>query len=67
MNPPASEYGKLAQEFSVCPSKKKGGKLGYCGKDKMVHDFEEAAFSTPPGQMSIIIKTLYGYHYTCRR
>ena len=32
-------FGKLAQEFSVCPSKKKGGELIYFGKDKMVHDF----------------------------
>ncbi len=52
MNPPASEFGKLGQEFSECPSKKKGGELGYFRKDKMVHDFEEAAFSTPSGQMS---------------
>ena len=62
MNPPASEFEKLAQKFSVCPSKKKGGDLGYFGKDKMVYDFEEEAFSTPSGQMSNIIKTPHGYH-----
>jgi parvulin-like peptidyl-prolyl isomerase len=42
--------------------KKKGGELGYFGRGKMVHEFEEAAFSTPPGQMSNIIKTVHGYH-----
>jgi parvulin-like peptidyl-prolyl isomerase len=62
MNPPASEFGKLAQEYSECSSKKKGGELGYFGRGKMVHEFEEAAFSTPPGQMSNIIKTVHGYH-----
>ena len=36
MNPPASEFEKLGIEFSVCPSKKKGGELGYFRKDKMV-------------------------------
>ena len=62
MNPPASEFGKLAQEFSECSSKKKGGELGFFGRGQMVHDFEVAAFSTPPGQMSNIIKTVHGYH-----
>ncbi len=60
--PPASEFGKLAGEHSECPSKKKGGELGYFGRGKMVGAFEEAAFSTPPGQMSQIIKTVHGYH-----
>ena len=62
MNPPASEFGKLAQEYSECSSKKKGGELGYFGRGAMVHEFEVAAFSTPPGQMSNIIKTVHGYH-----
>ena len=62
MNPPASEFGKYAQEYSECSSKKKGGELGYFGRGKMVHEFEEAAFSTPPGQMTNIIKTQHGYH-----
>ena len=62
MTPPASEFGKLAQEFSECSSKKKGGELGYFGRGKMAHEFEVAAFSTPPGQMSNIIKTQFGYH-----
>ena len=28
----------------------------------MVHKFDEVAFSTPPGQMSYIIKTPHLYH-----
>lgn len=60
--PPASEFGKLAGEHSECPSKKKGGELGYFGRGKMVGAFEQAAFSTPPGQMTEIIKTSHGYH-----
>ena len=28
----------------------------------MVKEFEDAAFSTPPGQMTGIIKTVHGYH-----
>ena len=60
--PPASEFAKIATEKSECSSKKKGGELGYFGRGKMVGAFEQAAFSTPPGQMSEIIQTVHGYH-----
>lgn len=60
--PPSSEFGKLAEEFSECSSKKKGGSLGFFGRGSMVKEFEDAAFSTSPGQMSNIIKTVHGYH-----
>ena len=59
---PASEFGKIAQEVSECPSKKKGGELGYFTRGQMVKEFEDAAFSTPPGQITNIIKTEHGYH-----
>ena len=62
VNVPASEFGKIAQEVSECPSKKKGGELGYFTRGQMVKEFEDAAFSTPPGQITNIIKTEHGYH-----
>ena len=62
VNVPASEFGKVAQEVSECSSKKKGGELGYFTRGQMVKEFEDAAFSTPPGQISNIIKTVHGYH-----
>ena len=62
VNVPASEFGKVAQEVSECSSKKKGGELGYFTRGQMVKEFEDAAFSTPPGQMTGIIKTVHGYH-----
>jgi NIMA-interacting peptidyl-prolyl cis-trans isomerase 4 len=61
-SPSPSEFGKLAEEHSECPSKKKGGNLGYFTRASMVGAFAEAAFSTAPGQMSGIIKTTHGYH-----
>lgn len=61
-NPPASEFGKLATEHSDCPSKKRGGELGYFGRGQMVGEFESTAFSLQIGQMSGIVKTKHGYH-----
>ncbi|KAL9651507.1 hypothetical protein ABK040_001453 [Willaertia magna] len=59
---PASEFAKLAEVYSDCSSKKKGGSLGWFGRGKMVKAFEEAAFNTPVGETSQIFKTEHGYH-----
>ena len=61
-NPSPSQFGVLAEEHSDCTSKKRGGELGYFQRTQMVGAFSEAAFSTPPGQMTDIVKTKNGYH-----
>lgn len=39
-----------------------GGDLGYFTAFQMVYPFEEAAYTTPVGKISAIIRTNYGYH-----
>lgn len=39
-----------------------GGDLGYFTAFQMVYPFEEAAYTTPKGKISDVIRTRYGYH-----
>lgn len=57
------DFAALAKEFSEDPaSAVNGGDLGYFRKGVMVKEFEEAAFSLQPGEVSELVESSYGYH-----
>lgn len=56
------KFANVAQEVSLCPSKKRGGDLGKFTRGKMVKEFEQAAFALEKGQTSPVVKTQFGYH-----
>ncbi len=55
-------FEDAAKEFSSCPSKQEGGALGQFGKGQMVKEFEDAVFSMRAGEISLPVKTQFGYH-----
>ncbi|KAK3205492.1 hypothetical protein Dsin_019538 [Dipteronia sinensis] len=55
------DISDLAVEYSICPSKKEGGMLGWVRKGQMVPEFEEAAFGSPLNRV-IRCKTKFGWH-----
>jgi peptidyl-prolyl cis-trans isomerase C len=56
-------FEQAAQEFSMCPSKKRGGDLGSFARGQMVREFDEAARKLAVGGMTTEpVKTQFGYH-----
>jgi peptidyl-prolyl cis-trans isomerase SurA len=56
-------FGDLASKLSDDPSAKDNrGDLGYFTALQMVYPFETAAYNTPIGKISEIVRTKFGYH-----
>jgi hypothetical protein len=57
------DFEDLAKRFSQeAGAYLTGGDLGWFGRNRMVKEFEDAAFALKPGEISPVVKTLYGYH-----
>lgn len=52
-------YAKL---YSLCPSGRNGGALGYFGPGQMVPEFERKAFALQVGEVSDPVHTQFGWH-----
>ncbi|HZN55116.1 MAG TPA: peptidyl-prolyl cis-trans isomerase [Candidatus Polarisedimenticolaceae bacterium] len=57
------DFAALARSMSQDPgSAPQGGELGWFGRGAMVKPFDDAVFSTPPGQFAGPVETPYGFH-----
>ena len=55
-------FAELAAAFSMCPSRARGGDLGYFEHGQMVPEFEKVAFALKKNEISSVVKTEFGYH-----
>ncbi len=57
------KFDSMASRFSEDPSAKKNfGKLGWFTVFQMVYPFENTAYKTPKGELSMPFRTQFGYH-----
>jgi len=57
-----ARFEQIAKEYSTCPSKSKGGDLGWFTTGKMVRQFEEAVKKMSRNRPSKPVSTQFGYH-----
>mmetsp|Transcript_109592 Transcript_109592/g.193716 ORF Transcript_109592/g.193716 Transcript_109592/m.193716 type:complete len:283 (+) Transcript_109592:53-901(+) len=57
-----ARFTSLAAERSDCPSREKGGDMGWLARGKADSKFNEVAFVTPKGSCSPIFKSANGFH-----
>ena len=58
-----ADFAELAKEFSEDPgSASAGGDLGYINRGGFIKEFEEVAFALDKGEISDVVKTMFGYH-----
>lgn len=57
-----ADFAGVAAQNSDCPSKSRGGNLGWFGRGRMVKEFDEAAFSQSVNEIGPVIETSFGYH-----
>lgn len=57
-----ASFATLAKELSEDLTKDEGGDLGWVSRGEMVDTFEEALFTTAPGELSEPVRTPFGWH-----
>jgi len=56
------DFGELAKRYSEDSTAQAGGELGWLVHGQTVAEFDSVAFSLKPGEVSGLVKTIYGIH-----
>ena len=57
-----ANFADMAKKYSEDTSASKGGELDWIVRGQTVKEFEDTAYAMKPGQVSDLVKTVYGIH-----
>lgn len=57
-----ADFTKLARQYSQSPDAADGGDMGFFGRGQMPQEFEDAVFRLREGDISDVVKSMYGFH-----
>ena len=62
LGPSAEQFASVARRESMDATREQGGDLGWTRRGIMVPEFERWMFAIPPGTISPVIETVFGFH-----
>ena len=62
LGPSAEQFASVARRESMDATREQGGDLGWTRRGIMVPEFERSMFAIPPGTISPVIETVFGFH-----
>jgi len=57
-----ADFGNLARQYSTDPSRESGGDMGFVHRGGLAEGFEQATAHLHTGEVSDVVRTIYGYH-----
>lgn len=57
-----ASFSELATRHSLSPDARVGGDLGWFARGEMPPPFDEVCFNLPPGRISEVVESAYGFH-----
>ncbi len=61
-----ADFAQVARTLSDDASAERGGDLGTIGRGRLAPEYERVAFALPPGQVSPVVETEFGFHLVKR-
>jgi peptidyl-prolyl cis-trans isomerase C len=56
------DFAEAARKYSRSPDAEQGGDLGFFSRGEMPAEFDKTVFALPPGRISELVKSDYGFH-----